>query len=182
DRQTHRHLANRLRCCGSLVSAGISPISSLEPLMSSHPATVSVNGREYRLPRRPTVVFTVDGGDPIYFEDALARGLMPRLANLLASGGSWHRGLGYMPSLTNPNNLSIVTGAPPAVHGVPGNHYLDPSGEEVQLVDPSFLRAPTIHAILQRAGVMVLSVTAKDKLRRLLANGDDPSVSAERST
>ena len=107
---------------------------------------------------------------------------MPRLATLLARGGAYHVGRGQMPSLTNPNNLSIVTGAPPVVHGVPGNHYLDPvTGQEVQLTDPTLLRASTIHAAVQRAGVQVLCVTAKDKLRRLLADGDVPSVSAERA-
>jgi phosphonoacetate hydrolase len=126
-------------------------------------------------------VFTIDGGDPAYLDDALERGLMPCLAAMLASGGAYHRGRGQMPSLTNPNNVSIVTGAPPVVHGIPGNHYLDPSGQEVQLTDPSFLRAPTIHAELQRAGARVLAVTAKDKLRRLLADGDVPSISAEKA-
>jgi phosphonoacetate hydrolase len=86
-----------------------------------------------------------------------------------------------MPSLTNPNNLSIVTGVPPSRHGVPGNHYLDPSGEEMQLTDPAFLRASTIHAVLQRAGAHVLMVTAKDKLRRLLGSESVPSISAERA-
>src|SRR5262245_28912772 len=108
--------------------------------------SVTVNGREYRLPRQPTVVFTIDGGDPRYLDDALARGLMPSLASLLADGGSYARGLGCMPSLTNPNNLSIVTGVGPRGHGISGNHYLDPSGEEVQLNDPGFLRATSIHA------------------------------------
>src|SRR5581483_6274153 len=83
--------------------------------------------------------------------------------------------------LTNPNNLSIVSGAPPVVHGIPGNHYLDPSGEEVQLTDPSFLRAPSVYAAMRAAGVRVLSVTAKDKLRRLLADGDVPAISAEKA-
>ncbi|HEV2009569.1 MAG TPA: phosphonoacetate hydrolase [Candidatus Limnocylindria bacterium] len=142
---------------------------------------VVVNGRDYQLPRRPTVVFTVDGGQPEYFDDALGRGLMPRLRQMLDGGGAFHRGRGQMPSLTNPNNISIVTGASPAVHGIPGNHYLAPSGEEVQLVDPSYLRAPTIHAEMRRAGLRVLAVTAKDKLRRLLADGDVPSISAEKA-
>ncbi len=42
--------------------------------------TMTVNAREYRVPRRPTVVITIDGCDPSYLEDAFARGLMPRLA------------------------------------------------------------------------------------------------------
>ena len=30
-----------------------------------------------------------------------------------------------IPSFTNPNNLSIVTGAPPSVHGISGNYFYD---------------------------------------------------------
>jgi phosphonoacetate hydrolase len=143
--------------------------------------SVIVNGRGYAVPSQPTVVFTIDGGDPRYLDDALARGLMPSLHSMLARGGVYARGRGCMPSLTNPNNLSIVTGVPPTVHGVPGNHYLDPSGKEVQLTDPAMLRASTIHAVLQQAGARVLMVTAKDKLRRLLGSQNVPSISAERA-
>src|SRR5579864_8784886 len=141
--------------------------------------TITINAREYRLPPRPTVAITIDGCDPSYLSDALARGLMPRLKTLLENGGAYHLGRSQMPSFTNPNNLSIVTGAPLSVHGIAGNHYLDPSGEEIQLSDPRFLRAPTIYAELHRAGVKVLCVTAKDKLRRLLATGGVPTTSAE---
>jgi phosphonoacetate hydrolase len=90
-----------------------------------------------------------------------------------------------MPSLTNPNNMSIVTGVPPSAHGISGNHCLldaTPSPAEaqaVQLVEPEYLRARTIHAALHQAGCSVLAVTAKDKLRRLLGSGGVPSVSAE---
>jgi phosphonoacetate hydrolase len=141
---------------------------------------VEANGRAYALPRQPTVVFTIDGGDPRYLEDALDRGVMPHLQRMLHSGGTYARGRGCMPSLTNPNNLSIVTGVAPSMHGISGNHYLDPElGEEVQLSDPHYLRAESIHAVLQRAGAQVLMVTAKDKLRRLLGVGGVPSVSAE---
>ncbi|MBV9750876.1 MAG: alkaline phosphatase family protein, partial [Acetobacteraceae bacterium] len=143
---------------------------------------VSVNGREYALPTRPTAVIVIDGGDPSYLDDGLRRGLLPNLRGMLAAGGSFAVGRSCMPSLTNPNNLSIVTGAPPSLHGVPGNHYLDPSsGQEVQLSDPAFLRAETIHAAVRREGANVLMVTAKDKLRRMLGHGGVPSVSAERA-
>lgn len=143
--------------------------------------TVTINARLYRLPRRPTVAITIDGCDPSYLEDGLARGLLPRLGEMLAGGGAYHLGRSQMPSFTNTNNISIVTGAPPVVHGIPGNHYLAPSGEEVQLSDPSFLRAPSIHAALREAGAKVLCLTAKDKLRRLLAHGDVPATSAEKA-
>ena len=143
--------------------------------------SVLVNGRTYNAPTQPTVVFTIDGGDPRYLDDALARGVMPSLQGMLSNGGAYHRGRGCMPSLTNPNNLSIVTGVPPSRHGVPGNHYLDPSGDEVQLTDPAFLRASTIHSALVKTGARVLMVTAKDKLRRLLGSESVPSISAERA-
>ncbi|MBV9173383.1 MAG: alkaline phosphatase family protein, partial [Chloroflexi bacterium] len=146
------------------------------------PQTVSVNGREYRVPKQPTVVFTIDGCEPAYLDDALARGRMPRLERMLARGGAYHLGRAHMPTLTNPNNMSIVTGVPPSVHGIPGNHCLVPGhAEPVQLVEPSFLRAQTIHAALKQQGCNVLCVTAKDKLRRLLGSGDVPSVSAEKA-
>ena len=79
-----------------------------------------------------------------------------------------------MPSFTNPNNLSIVTGRPPAEHGICGNYFLDPeSGEEVMMNDPKFLRIETLFPALQRAGCRIAVVTAKDKLRGLLGKGLD---------
>lgn len=145
------------------------------------PETVTVNAREYRMPARPTMVITVDGCDPRYLDDALERRLMPHLSGMLDTGGAYALGRSQMPSFTNTNNLSIVTGASPAVHGLPGNHYLDPSGQEVQLSDPKFLRTPSIHKKLMDNGSRVLSVTAKDKLRRLLAHGGVPTTSAEKA-
>lgn len=139
---------------------------------------VAVNGRTYGRPAGRSAVFCLDGLDPAYLEDAFARRLAPRLREL-AEQGLLLEGSSQLPSFTNPNNLSIVTGAPPAVHGLPGNHYLGPDGIEVQLDRPELLRAPTIHEALQEAGVRVLAVTTKDKLRRLLAAGDVPCVSAE---
>jgi phosphonoacetate hydrolase len=142
--------------------------------------TVEVNGRVYRRPRTRTAVVCLDGVDPAYLDDAFDRRLTPRLAEL-AEAGTYVRGASQLPSFTNPNNLSIVTGAPPAVHGLPGNHYLAPSGDEVQLDRAELLRAPTILAALAQAGTRVLAVTTKDKLRRLLASGSVSCVSAEQA-
>jgi phosphonoacetate hydrolase len=141
---------------------------------------VEVNGRWYQRPTVATAVICLDGVDPAYLEDGFARGLLPRLTELTA-GGSALAARAQLPSFTNPNNLSIVTGATPAVHGLPGNHYLAPNGEEVQLDRPEQLRAPSIHAALAAEGVRVLAVTTKEKLRRLLAAGGVPCVSAERA-
>jgi phosphonoacetate hydrolase len=143
---------------------------------------VNVNGRGYNLPRSPTVVFTIDGGSPAYLEDAIDRGIMPVLASMLDSGGRYAIGTAEMPSITNVNNLSIVTGAPPSIHGIPGNSGRTEHGETILYNDPRLLRASSIHAALRDRGVPVLMVTVKDKLRRMLGADGVPSVSAEHAS
>ena len=137
------------------------------------------NGRRYQVPVSRVLAVCADGWDPDYVDDVLERGLMPRLGEALEAGGLYAVGRAQVPTFTNPNNVAIVTGVPASENGVAGNHYLDEHGDEVQVTDPSFLRAETIHAAALRAGVGVVCVTAKDKLRRLLASGGVPAFSAE---
>jgi phosphonoacetate hydrolase len=131
---------------------------------------IEVNGRTYRLPERPAVVVCVDGCEPDYITQAVAGGHMPWMKRVLAQGAAVVADC-VMPSFTNPNNLSIVTGAPPAVHGICGNYLYDSeNGVEVMMNDPKWLRAPTLLAALADAGCQVAVVTAKDKLRKLLGH------------
>jgi phosphonoacetate hydrolase len=131
----------------------------------------TVNGRSYRAPKQPTVVVCVDGCEPDYLAQAVATGRMPWLQRVLAEGTGLVADC-VVPSFTNPNNLSIVTGAPPSVHGICGNYLYDTaSGTEVMMNDPKWLRAPTLFAALSEAGHSIAIVTAKDKLRRLLGHG-----------
>ena len=139
--------------------------------VSAGATRVTVNGRSYRRPERPLVVVCVDGCEPAYLDDAIAAGVMPYLARV-REVGTYRLSDCVMPSFTNPNNLSIVTGVPPAVHGICGNYFYDPdAGVEVMMNDPKYLRADTILAALAAVGARVAVVTAKDKLRRLLGHG-----------
>lgn len=132
----------------------------------------TVNQRSYRAPTQPTVVVCVDGCEPDYLAQAVAGGHMPWLRGVLAGQGTGLVADCVVPTFTNPNNLSIVTGAPPSVHGICGNYLYDSaSGTEVMMNDPKWLRAPSILAALSQAGHKVAVVTAKDKLRRLLGHG-----------
>ena len=134
-------------------------------------APLTVNGRRYAWPRQPLVVVCIDGCEPEYFARATAAGAMPWLAAAL-TGGTDRTADSVIPSFTNPNNLSIVTGTPPAVHGICGNYFYDrEAGAEVMMNDPKYLRCETILAAFARAGARVAVVTAKDKLRRLLGHG-----------
>ena len=137
------------------------------------PASVTANGRTYRVPDTPTVVICLDGSEPGYIERAIEKGLCPNLDRIMQTGTST-LALSVIPSFTNPNNLSIITGRPPAVHGIAGNFFYDREAkQEVMMNDARFLRAPTILAELQKAGSKVAMVTAKDKLRTLLGKGLD---------
>jgi phosphonoacetate hydrolase len=132
---------------------------------------IHVNRRDYALPTHTTVVVCVDGCEPEYIAQAVAHGRTPWLQRVLRDGTALIADC-VIPSFTNPNNLSIVTGAPPSVHGICGNYLFDvATGTEVMMNDPKWLRAPTLLAALADAGQRVAVVTAKDKLRTLLGHG-----------
>jgi phosphonoacetate hydrolase len=135
------------------------------------PSELTVNGRTYRWMERPLIVVCVDGCQHEYITAAVAAGAAPFLGRLLAGAGDCFIADCVMPSFTNPNNLSIVTGVPPSVHGICGNYFFDPErGEEVMMNDPRHLRAGTILAAFSDAGAKVAVITAKDKLRKLLGH------------
>jgi len=136
---------------------------------SSRPPPIVVNGRTYRWPKRPTIVICFDGCDPDYLAAASRAGMVPSIDAMRADGFA-ATALAAMPTFTNPNNVSIVCGVPPAIHGVSGNYYIDPlSGREVMMIDAAPMRAPTILAAFANEGARVVAVTAKDKLRKALA-------------
>jgi phosphonoacetate hydrolase len=134
---------------------------------------IELNGRRYRKPERPTVVICVDGCDPAYIERGIPDGVFPTIG-FFRREGYLGTADAVMPSFTNPNNVSIVTGAPPAVHGIAGNYYLDrDSGREIMMTDDRLMRSETILALMAGSGVSVAAITAKDKLRRLLGRNLD---------
>ncbi|MFY9760909.1 MAG: phosphonoacetate hydrolase [Xanthobacteraceae bacterium] len=136
---------------------------------SAEEVVIEVNGRTYAAPKHPTVIIVVDGFDPAYLEHGLANGTLPTMKSFEKQGF-----VGFadcsIPSTTNTNNTSIVTGVPPAVHGINGNYYLDSeTGKEIMITDAGRLRCGTILGALSRAGVRTAVVTAKDKLLKVLA-------------
>ncbi|KUL87182.1 hypothetical protein ZTR_05629 [Talaromyces verruculosus] len=132
---------------------------------------ITLHGRSYALPKRPTVIICVDGFDPEYLTQGISDGIIPNLAQFVKQG--FHAtAYSCMPSFTNPNNVSIITGQPPAVHGIAGNFFLDrETGKEKMIQDDSLLRGSTILEQMSLHGVRIAAITAKDKLRRILAHG-----------
>jgi phosphonoacetate hydrolase len=134
--------------------------------------TVELNGVRYRWPQQPVVVVCVDGGDPAYLEQGLRDGIIPNIARFMREGFQAVAD-GTVPSFTCPNNMSLITGAPPSVHGISGNYYLNDAGEAVVMTGPELLRSRTILATFADAGAKVVSITAKDKLRKQLGKDLD---------
>jgi phosphonoacetate hydrolase len=94
---------------------------------------------------------------------------MPNLKRMTVNG---YRGMvrGALPSFTNVNNSSIVTGASPAVHGISGNFFYNAAiDQEVMMNSSEYLRAETLLAAAANAGRKVAVVTAKEKLRDILS-------------
>lgn len=140
-----------------------------EPSQSS----IELHGRTYELPKRPVVVICIDGFDPEYLSTGFQDGTLPTMGSFVQFGFHTIARVA-VPTLTNPNNVSIITGAPTVVHGISGNYFLDrETWEEKMITDDSLLRGSTILAEMAQAGVRVAAVTAKDKLRKILSHGLD---------
>jgi predicted AlkP superfamily pyrophosphatase or phosphodiesterase len=107
---------------------------------------------------RCVILVSVDGLADFYFDDPRAE--MPTLRRLAENGA---RAAGMecsFPTVTWPNHTTLVTGVPPAKHGVLGNNYLDrQSAAPVPLIpDPLFdkdeiVKVPTIYDAAHRAGL-----------------------------
>ena len=137
---------------------------------------IELHGRTYKLRTRPTVAVCVDGFDPEYLDQGLEDGIIPNLAALKQNG--FHATAKCaMPSFTNPNNVSIITGVPISEHGIVGNYFLDrESGEEKMILDDSLLIGSTILEQMSKRGVRVAAITAKDKLRKILSHGLESAI------
>lgn len=137
--------------------------------MSIATASFTVNNTRYQPPALPIVVICIDGSADEYLDITAAHGRLPNLMQMSKNG---FRGMvrGALPSFTNVNNSSIVTGVSPAVHGISGNFFYDAAkDEEVMMNSAAYLRTDTILAAAANAGRKVAVVTAKEKLRDILS-------------
>ena len=133
---------------------------------------LEINQRNYPSKiNKPVVVICLDGSQKEYLDMASQKNLTPNLDKII-NEGELILAHSAIPSFTNPNNISIVTGQPSAVHGICGNFFYTPStGKEVMMNDPQYLRTPTIFQKFYEQGAKIAVITAKDKLRGLLGNG-----------
>lgn len=121
------------------------------------------------------VVVCLDGLAPDYLESVDTPGW-----ETIAAEGSSGECRCVVPSLTNVNNVSIVTGGFPETHGITGNSYYNPETDElVYMNDPSFLCCETRLQRVAAAGESVAALVAKRKLERIVGRGCEVALSAE---
>ena len=121
------------------------------------------------------VVFCIDAMGQDYWDGSE----IPRLKQM-AQAGTYVAAQGVVPSVTNVNNVSILTGRPPRDHGMHGNvRYDRATGEETLIEAVDALGAETLLQWGKRRGMTTALLTAKEKLLRILNRGADFQVCAE---
>jgi len=111
--------------------------------------------------------------------DYLALSPTPNLDRMIGQGGLVI-GRGVVPSVTNVNNTSIITGTTPSDHGITANYWLDrAAGVERFMESPRDIRVPTFLERARARGRSTALLTAKRKLLDLLRAGADNALSAE---
>lgn len=118
----------------------------------------------------------IDGCDPDYIK----RSSVPNLRRLARRGTYIEEGISMVPTVTNVNNVSLITGAYPDKHGITSNCYYDmDSGKEVYMESAEFIKTETIFEKVKKFGIRTCLLTSKEKLLTLLRKGAETTLSAE---
>jgi phosphonoacetate hydrolase len=124
---------------------------------------------------KKVLIICVDGLGPEYLEMAPTPNI-----DRMAREGSFIIGQAVIPSVTNVNNVSIITGVPPRIHGITSNYWLNKSTQQENFMEsPEYLCWPTILQRAKKKGKSTALLTSKKKLSELLNAGADYSLSAE---
>lgn len=124
---------------------------------------------------KSTILICIDGFDPEYL-DACD---MPNLREMGRRGFSTI-GQCMMPSVTNVNNVSILTASYPETHGICSNYWYRGGGEEgVYTESADYILAETFLQRAGRRGMDTLLATSKDKLCGLLGQNAGTAISSE---
>ena len=124
---------------------------------------------------KTTIIIMIDGFDPEYLDHCPTSNLRE-----LARQGFLAEAKAVMPTVTNVNNVSLITASYPESHGITSNYWLDQeTGSEFYMESADYVKADSMFKQAGKEGARSLLVTAKDKLRRLLSDGTTLSVSSE---
>ena len=105
---------------------------------------------------KTTVIIMVDGFDPEYLDYCPTSNLRS-----LATQGFMTEARAMMPTVTNVNNVSLITASYPEVHGITSNYWLNrETGEEAYMESGDYVLAETMFQRAGKNGARPLLVTA----------------------
>lgn len=130
--------------------------------------------RSQEKPQR-VIILMIDGFGEEYYRNSQ----MPTL-NAMEKTGIYKVVPSLMPSVTNLNNASIITGELPEKNGITGNSYVDPkTGLEEFMEEDRLLLSPTLFERAAKKGVRSILFASKKKTIGLLHKGTVDSISPE---
>ncbi|MEX2230426.1 MAG: alkaline phosphatase family protein [Dehalococcoidia bacterium] len=122
----------------------------------------------------PLIVICFDGMGPEYVECAETP-----VFDRLGREGRFVVGRSQFPSVTNVNNVSILTGLTPAEHGINSNFAIGRDGEEIYMESPDMIRAPLLLQRAAEAGERVAAISSKHKLAAIIGRDAHVTFSVE---
>ncbi len=105
------------------------------------------------------LLLSIDGLDHRYLQDADRLGLRtPHLRKLFREAERAEGVIGVVPTVTWPSHTTLLTGVPPAVHGILGNRRPRAEGGDYYW-DLSLLRVPSLWDAARAAGARTAAIT-----------------------
>jgi phosphonoacetate hydrolase len=124
---------------------------------------------------KKAIIVCLDGCGPAYLHSSRASFLKH-----VGDKGCYLEVESMIPSVTNVNAVSLLTGAYPKVHGITTNYYFDrTTGREIFMESPDFIKTRTLLETGASMGLKTALLTSKEKLRSLLHRGAVTSLSSE---
>ena len=122
------------------------------------------------------LILVIDGCAPEYITPQLA----PKIHRLAEQYGFAKTVKAVVPTVTNVNHASILSGQFPAVTGMVGNYYYDPAtGEEGFIEEKNFMKAETLLQAYRRHNRKTAFLTVKGKLLGVYGHAADIGISAQ---
>ncbi len=154
---------------------GPKPMMTRRRLVLHSLAISTLAGKARAAPKRKILIVLVDGFGPEYLE----KSDLPNLKRLCREG-AFKIGRSVIPSVTNVNNASLITGCFPSEHGITTNFYYDREKKTAtEMESADFLLRPTLFEKARALGLRSALVASKDKVRTLCSRGADIAISAE---
>ena len=122
------------------------------------------------------MILVIDGCAPEYITPEFA----PNIHRLAEQFGFSKTVMAVVPTVTNVNHASILSGKFPSETGMAGNYYYNPvTGEEGFIEEKGFMKAETLLQAYRKRGLKTAFLTVKGKLLGVYGHAADIGISVQ---